>query len=47
MKKILIIFVILVIFVAVLWIKRFIEIDICLDRGGMWDYKNNVCVYHE
>ena len=23
--------------------SRFVEIDVCLDRGGAWDYDKNIC----
>jgi len=28
-------------------VKRFIEIDICLDKGGSWNYNKSECEYSE
>jgi len=46
-KKIYILLFSLLIVVAVLatpCAKKMLDIDKCLDRGGAWDYKHNVCV---
>jgi len=29
------------------WLKEFLEIDSCLDRGGRWNYETGTCEYHE
>jgi hypothetical protein len=29
------------------FLKGFLEIDICLDRGGRWNYETGTCEYHE
>ena len=29
------------------WLKGFLEIDSCLDRGGRWNYETGTCEYHE
>jgi len=34
-----------VVFMVVIWNRDFISIDICLDHGGRWDYKNSTCNY--
>ena len=35
----------LVIFVVTfIWILRFLEVDNCLDAGGIFDYKKGICV---
>jgi hypothetical protein len=29
------------------FLKGFLEIDSCLDRGGRWNYETGTCEYHE
>ncbi|NOU60431.1 hypothetical protein [Marinifilum caeruleilacunae] len=39
--------VLLFIFGFVPRVKRFFEIDKCLDRGGRWNYEKNICEYSD
>jgi hypothetical protein len=43
-KKILLLLLIVILALFVLsWVKQFIAIDICLDRGGRWNYDKEQC----
>ena len=35
--------ILLLLLVVGLRLKRSLEIDACLDRGGRWDYSENIC----
>jgi hypothetical protein len=42
-KFILLIIIILLCIPVYLWIKRQLEIDSCLDKGGRWNYESGKC----
>jgi len=29
------------------WLKGYLEVDSCLDRGGRWNHEQSVCEYSE
>jgi hypothetical protein len=43
-KKIIVVIIFVILFSIGLWLKRFIEIDKCIDLGGRWDYETGECV---
>ena len=43
-KTILVIVVLIALIAFGFWVKRFWDIDTCLDKGGRWDYERGECV---
>ena len=43
--KLIIITVLIALLLSIFYIKRWIEIDRCLDSGGHWNYEINKCEY--
>ena len=43
-KLILAFVIVCVLLISIFFLREFFTIDACLDRGGMFDYQNRVCI---
>jgi len=43
-KKIALALAFILLIVLLFWMKGCEDVDRCLDRGGRWDYNENICV---
>lgn len=46
-KNVLLILFVVVMIPFIVWVKRFLDIDSCLDNGGRWSYEKEECINYK